>query len=820
MLAVVLMVVVAVVVTVFTAGAAAVAMSAAAQGITFGAAATAAGGVMAAGTAVLTGGAIAAGAGMAVALGGSITAATMAAAAVGGFMGSVASQVVGKALGVVDHFSLRSAFAAGLTAGFSAGIGASGIVGKLAGSGEYAHVARGAIGSAIGSVSSYAANRIAGVDVSFSWKSIAASAVTGAISAAIEPGLNDMFGFDLGKESGQFGADLVNGFAGRVINTHVRRAFGFDDPIDYANMAADAFGNTLGNALTGRHAKLAADVRAERTAAEQRQQAVERAAAQQAQLQEANERIKQLPTFNEIRDDLVKRGIENPTTTDVVRELERRGMLPANVPESQRTPNTGSTGDAASGSGKSEGYRWPTIQQAMENPAAAAAINPNVLRESIEFAAWANEKYGVDLPILSAGSSILDIAIVNQTVLEPFAHGRTPAPVTEADYRGTMQEAFGLTEQAKDRYIQEGIDNGWSPERIALGLTMRHVGYEAGNLLTLGFWREHDGLVVARNRGEISEGQYWRATAVGAVTRIGVLATGGAAAPVLVARYGVVAAGAIIGGGTDAVVQLSDMYTYRETGGIVGQESFNWRQTALSAGAGALLGKIATSDVANLRVSDLGRLRLQNPIVLETSPSVVRSFPGGIVKELRSPVYVAAEGAGAASTTTRAALVAEANASSAALRAKYGGMTSAQRMARIDELSRANWTRRVDEMVNSQQYVFRYLTQSGLETSLKYNSVRGYATTNFSSSSDEIMKGAQIFEQWPGSAYTGPVKYGVAIPVSELRGFQVARPMGGKATAGWEVYANSYPAAGRGGYSQFLTDSVPLDKVHLFTLRP
>jgi hypothetical protein len=145
---------------------------------------------------------------------------------------------------------------------------------------------------------------------------------------------------------------------------------------------------------------------------------------------------------------------------------------------------------------------------------------------------------------------------------------------------------------------------------------------------------------------------------------------------------------------------------------------------------------------------------------------------------------------------------------------------SVARMARIDELSQANWGRRIDEMVNSQDYVFRYLTESGLESSLKYNSVRGYATTNFSSSSAEVMSGAQIFEQWPGAPYTGPVQYGVAIPVNKLNGFSVARPMGGSATAGWEVSANSYPGAGAGQYSQFLINSVPLSDVHLFRLHP
>ena len=44
--------------------------------------------------------------------------------------------------------------------------------------------------------------------------------------------------------------------------------------------------------------------------------------------------------------------------------------------------------------------------------------------------------------------------------------------------------------------------------------------------------------------------------------------------------------------------------------------------------------------------------------------------------------------------------------------------------------------------------------------------------------------------------------------------------MGGSATAGWEVHANSYPKAGAGGYSQFLINSVPLEDVFIFRLDP
>ncbi|GAA4797439.1 putative Ig domain-containing protein [Lysobacter hankyongensis] len=247
-IAMILMVVVAVVVTVFTAGAAAMAMSAAAQGVAFGSVATSMGAIMTAGASVLTGGAIAAGAGMAVALGGSITAATMAAAAVGGFMGSVASQAVGMAMGVVDKFSLRSAVAGGLTAGFTAGIGSvMGPTKELIQAGQWGKVAA---SGALTAAGGYAANRIAGLDASFSWRSIAASAVTSVASALVSKGIGSVLDkLEIGNDIIR---DTVTGFGGSVVALHTRRAFGLGGEIDYGAMALDAFGNALANAAVGK----------------------------------------------------------------------------------------------------------------------------------------------------------------------------------------------------------------------------------------------------------------------------------------------------------------------------------------------------------------------------------------------------------------------------------------------------------------------------------------------------------------------------------------------------------------------------------------
>jgi hypothetical protein len=158
-------IVVAVVLTVVTAGAAAVAMGAAS------------GSVWAAGTAALTGSLTAGGAIAGVAV--SATTASMTAAFAGGVVGSIGSQLVGVATGQQEDFSLRSAFASGLTSAFTAGIGAyangASATTKAVIQNSYAR-------GASAYLSNQAANRIAGVDMSFSWKDMAVSTLASGLT--------------------------------------------------------------------------------------------------------------------------------------------------------------------------------------------------------------------------------------------------------------------------------------------------------------------------------------------------------------------------------------------------------------------------------------------------------------------------------------------------------------------------------------------------------------------------------------------------------------------------------------------------------------
>ncbi|WP_167285124.1 putative Ig domain-containing protein [Marilutibacter alkalisoli] len=255
-LAMVIMVVVIIVVSIYTAGAASGAAAGAGAGTGGGAAAggaaagsTAAAGGTAASTSVWSAGVSAFAGG-----GGVMTTGTaVMSAGVGAFAGSVAGQAVGSAMGVTS-FNWRNAFVAGASAMATAGLGAAiqgGQLGTLGKTLNDATWARAAATAVTGNVTSYAASRALGMEASFSWRSVAASAV----SAAISTKLGDAMGLnptpDVGG-SGSFWKDMGNGLIGGTVGLHTRRAFGFGDDINYRNIAADAFGNALGNAAVRR----------------------------------------------------------------------------------------------------------------------------------------------------------------------------------------------------------------------------------------------------------------------------------------------------------------------------------------------------------------------------------------------------------------------------------------------------------------------------------------------------------------------------------------------------------------------------------------
>ncbi|WP_221928406.1 LysM peptidoglycan-binding domain-containing protein [Pseudomonas kilonensis] len=216
-LASVVMVVVAVVATVLTAGAALVAMGAAAGYTTVGA-----------GIAALSGG-----------IGGW---AGLGAAFIGGMAGSAAAQLAGNAMGVTDGFSWGQVAMGGLGAAVGAGVG--GLVSggqtaqQLAQTGSYGKIATAAV---LNSFGNYGASKIVGLDTSFSWRSIATSALASVATARISQGL--------GLTTDNFKSNFINGVIGAQVSSSAQALIGKGGKLDYAEVAADAFGNAIGNGL-------------------------------------------------------------------------------------------------------------------------------------------------------------------------------------------------------------------------------------------------------------------------------------------------------------------------------------------------------------------------------------------------------------------------------------------------------------------------------------------------------------------------------------------------------------------------------------------
>ena len=258
---VILIVVVAVVATIFTAGAAAMAMAGTLGGAGFGA-------IMGAGSTLLAGGAVA-GIGVGMGLGG--TMAAFGAAFVAGAVGSIASQAVGVGLGVQDKINFKSAFASGLTTAATMGLSYLGKAasysddlaraqeaGKAA---EYAqrfgHVQNaykvsqavgkvlnfgGGLGrAAAGYVTSYAANKAAGLETSFSWKGMAAQAI-GSVAG-------NYLGGKLPSDWNPYVKGTIAGATAGSLSAKLNQQWNRGGPVDYGSIALDAFANQLANAF-------------------------------------------------------------------------------------------------------------------------------------------------------------------------------------------------------------------------------------------------------------------------------------------------------------------------------------------------------------------------------------------------------------------------------------------------------------------------------------------------------------------------------------------------------------------------------------------
>lgn len=230
----IIMVVVAVVATIWTAGAL--------SGVTSGFMST-----MSAGVSTLGGVAGSLGTGtIAASLG------TVGTAMVAGAVGSVVSQAVGIGIGAQDGFSWKAVALSAIGSGVSSGLAGAGFLPQTGNV-----FVDGAIRGAVGNSMTQGIAVVTGLQSSFSWKNVVASAAGAGVGAAINQALgpqalpSGQFGppapgvFD---DAGVFGERLIrgtlSGFGGGLVTSALRGG-----RINATQVAADAFGNALGNSL-------------------------------------------------------------------------------------------------------------------------------------------------------------------------------------------------------------------------------------------------------------------------------------------------------------------------------------------------------------------------------------------------------------------------------------------------------------------------------------------------------------------------------------------------------------------------------------------
>ena len=164
--------------------------------------------------------------------------------------GSVASQVVGMAIGAQEGFNWKGVATAALGGAVTAGVGSfatgseAGSWGSLLKGSEWTNVAARA---AVSNVVTQGVGNITGLQRGFSWTSVAASYVGAAVGNQLTARLESSEMFS-GLQAGmtKFAIDTTSGFASGLSASVVRGG-----KISVAQIATDAFGNALGSSLAG-----------------------------------------------------------------------------------------------------------------------------------------------------------------------------------------------------------------------------------------------------------------------------------------------------------------------------------------------------------------------------------------------------------------------------------------------------------------------------------------------------------------------------------------------------------------------------------------
>ncbi|HEU0153471.1 MAG TPA: putative Ig domain-containing protein [Arenimonas sp.] len=174
------------------------------------------------------------------------------AAAVGSMIGSFAGQLAGNVMGVVDGFSFKDIAVAGLTAYGGAMIGGA-LKGKevfqAAGNIDKLNPLGRAVQGAASYGNSVVARSLVGQRTDFSWRGVAAAAIGSGASALLGGRPSVVNG--LGEVTDTFFGNLQGSLIDGAATAGARRWLGVDRETDWTSVAADAFGNAIANTIVG-----------------------------------------------------------------------------------------------------------------------------------------------------------------------------------------------------------------------------------------------------------------------------------------------------------------------------------------------------------------------------------------------------------------------------------------------------------------------------------------------------------------------------------------------------------------------------------------
>jgi YD repeat-containing protein len=166
--------------------------------------------------------------------------------AVGGAVGSIVSQGLSMAVGMQEEFSWTQVGLGALGGAVGAGVSQAFQAAGLTATQGIAGWATAGARAAVSSAATQGLAVLTGLQEDFSWASVAASAVGAAVGAAVAEGTGNLL--DMAGAKDGFWKDLtagtVSGFASGVTMAAMRGG-----KIDFLRIAADAFGNTLGNSI-------------------------------------------------------------------------------------------------------------------------------------------------------------------------------------------------------------------------------------------------------------------------------------------------------------------------------------------------------------------------------------------------------------------------------------------------------------------------------------------------------------------------------------------------------------------------------------------